>query len=30
MEQIVVASGNRAKLREIEQIFHGYEVVSMQ
>ena len=30
MEQIVVASGNRAKLREIEQIFRGYEVVSMQ
>ena len=30
MEQIVVASGNRAKLREIEQIFQGYEVVSMQ
>lgn len=30
MEQIVVASGNRAKLREIEQIFQEYEVVSMQ
>lgn len=30
MQKIVVASGNKAKLREIRQIFQGYEVVSMQ
>lgn len=30
MQRIVVASGNKAKLREIRQIFQGYEVVSMQ
>ena len=28
--KIVVASGNKAKLREIAQIFQGYEIVSMQ
>lgn len=28
--KIVVASGNKAKLREIAQIFKGYEIVSMQ
>lgn len=28
--RIVVASGNSAKLREIAQIFSGYEVISMQ
>ena len=28
--QIVVASGNKAKLREIAQIFRGYDIVSMQ
>ena len=28
--RIVVASGNKAKLREIAQIFQGYEIVSMQ
>ena len=28
--KIVVARGNKAKLREIAQIFHGYEIVSMQ
>ena len=30
MEKIVVASGNKNKLREIAEIFKGYEVVSMQ
>lgn len=28
--RIVVASGNRNKLREIAEIFRGYEIVSMQ
>lgn len=28
--RIVVASGNKAKLREIAQIFKGYDIVSMQ
>lgn len=28
--KIVVASGNKAKLREIAQIFQGYEILSMQ
>ena len=28
--KIVVASGNKNKLREIAEIFKGYEVVSMQ
>ncbi len=28
--KIVVASGNKAKLREIAQIFKGYDIVSMQ
>ena len=28
--KIVVASGNKAKLREIAQIFRGYEILSMQ
>ncbi len=28
--KIVVASGNRAKLREISQIFTGHEIISMQ
>ncbi len=28
--KIVVASGNKAKLREIAEIFGGYEIVSMQ
>lgn len=30
MNRIVVASGNKAKLREIGEIFKGYDVVSMQ
>ena len=30
MNKIVVASGNKAKLREIGEIFKGYDVVSMQ
>ena len=30
MQKIVVASGNKGKLREIAEIFTGYEVVSMQ
>lgn len=30
MQKIVVASGNRNKLREIAAIFHGYTIVSMQ
>lgn len=28
--KIVVASGNKAKLREIAQIFQGYDILSMQ
>ena len=30
MNTIVVASGNRGKLREIAQIFRGYTILSMQ
>ena len=30
MQKIVVASGNRNKLREIAEIFRGYTIVSMQ
>ncbi len=30
MDKIVVASGNKHKLREIAEIFKGYEIVSMQ
>lgn len=30
MNKIVVASGNKGKLREIAEIFKGYEIVSMQ
>ena len=30
MKKMVVASGNKGKLREIAEIFKGYEIVSMQ
>ena len=30
MDKIVVASGNKHKLREIAEIFRGYTIVSMQ
>ena len=30
MKTIVVASGNKGKLREIAQIFREYQIISMQ